>query len=80
MKIASEFGIVKKGSTEVFDNQIKSDGYVISEIESALNIDALQRWTGQHSSDMLVLWDAMISKIEGREIIRRKRGRPRKNP
>jgi len=68
-KIAGQFGIIKRGSTEVFNNTIKSDGYLIQEIESALNIDAIQTYLGSNETDMTKLWTMMIDKIEGREVI-----------
>ncbi len=65
--IASSFGIIKKGSTEVFENRVVSDGYVITEVEEALNIDAIQKYLGADDTDMVVLWDKMVCKVEGRE-------------
>ncbi len=65
--IAVQFGIIKKGSTEVFDNQVKSDGYVIADVEAALGIDAIQKWTGSESTDFQVLWDMMVAKAEGKD-------------
>lgn len=67
--IAAQFGIIKKGSTEVFDNQVKSDGYLITDVEGALHIDAIQRWTGCESTDFAVLWDALVVKAEGRDVV-----------
>ncbi len=65
--IAAQFGIIKRGSTEVFDNQIVKDGYVIGEIEAALNIDAIQKYVGSENTDMAILWDMLVCKAEGRE-------------
>lgn len=67
-KIAKQFGIIKRGSTEVVDNQIKSDGYAIKEIEEALNIDAIQTYLEVTETDMMTLWLWLIDKIEGREL------------
>lgn len=66
-KIAAQFGIQKKRSTHVANNEIIDDGYVIKEIEEALNIDALQKYLGTSETDMLTLWLWMVDKIEGRE-------------
>lgn len=66
-KIAAQFGIVKKGSTEVVDNQIKSDGYAVKEIEQALNLDALQTFLDTQETDIAKLWVMLVDKIEGRE-------------
>lgn len=68
IKLANQFGIVKRGSTEVFNDTIKSDGYLIKEVEQALNIDAIQKYLGVNETDMLTLWMWMIDKIEGREL------------
>lgn len=68
IKIAGQFGIQKRGSTEVVDNQIKSDGYVVKEIEEALNIDAIQTYLEVTETDMMTLWLWLIDKIEGREL------------
>lgn len=67
-RIAGHFGIVKRGSTEVVDNQIKSDGYNIKEIEQALNIDAIQTFLNVQETDMAKLWVRLVDKIEGRII------------
>lgn len=66
--IANQFLIVKKSSTEVFNNEIVKDGYIVGDIEQALNVDALQKYTGSDETDMAVLWDMLVAKIEGREL------------
>lgn len=66
IKIASAFGIEKKGSTEVFNDTIKSDGYFIKDIEMALNINALQLYIGTQETDHQVLWEYLVNKIEGK--------------
>ena len=68
IKIANQFGIAKRGSTEVFDNQIKSDGYLVKEVEEALNIDAIQKYLGVSETNMTTLWTWLVDKIEGREL------------
>jgi hypothetical protein len=67
-KIAAQFNIPKKGATEVFDNQIKSDGYFIKDIEQLLNVDAIQKYTESNETDMMTLWLYLVAKAEGREI------------
>lgn len=66
IQIATKFGIAKVGSTHVVDNRIESDGYNIEDVERALNVDAVQSFTGSESTDFQVLWDALLTKIEGR--------------
>jgi hypothetical protein len=61
--IASHFNITKRGPTEVFDNQIKSDGYAVKEIESALSMEAMQKFTGSTLTDMLELWNLTLLKV-----------------
>lgn len=61
--IAKQFGISKSGPTHVDSNVIVSDGYKIEEVEAALNIDALQSFTGSDDTNMTVLWDLMVNRI-----------------
>lgn len=65
--LAKEFGFSKVGPTHVVDNRIESDGYKLDDVERSLNIDAIQKYTGVESTDMQVLWNAMIDKAEGRD-------------
>ncbi len=65
-KIANYFGIIKRGSTEVVDNRVKSDGYLIKEIETALSKEKLQAYIGLELDSLPVLWEMMVNKIEGR--------------
>lgn len=68
-KIAAEFNIQKRGGTEVANNEVVKDGYILGDIESALNIDALQKYTNSvvaDNSDYALLWAYMVDKIEGR--------------
>ncbi len=67
-RIAQDFNIAKKLPTEVFNNTIKSDGYVVKDIEQALNIDALQKYIGTSETDMALLWTWLVDKAEGREL------------
>ena len=63
--IADKFGIVKKGSTEVFNDTIKSDGYLIQDIEGALSLDAMQHYLDTEETNAAVLWTMLVDKIEG---------------
>lgn len=67
-EIAARFGIKKRGSTEVVDNAIKSDGYLVKEIEDSLNVKAIQEYVGTKEADMSLLWTWMVEKAEGREM------------
>lgn len=66
--IASQFGITKTGPTHVDSNRVTSDGYDVADVEAKLNVDAIQAYTGIESTDMAVLWGAMIERVEGRAI------------
>lgn len=69
IKIAEIFGIPKKGSTEVFNNTIKSDGYEIKDIESKLTMSALQILLATDMDDLSVLFDIMVQKVETGEVL-----------
>jgi len=60
-RIAQEFGIVKRNSTHVQDNVVVSDGYLIKEVEQALNLDAMQRVLNTSETDMAILWDILVN-------------------
>jgi hypothetical protein len=87
-KIAKQFGIIKRGHTEVVDNFVKSDGYQIKEVEAALNFDALRAYLETEEKEPQILWNMLIDKVEGRvsdipvikqvEPVIKKRGRPAK--
>ncbi len=67
-KIASEFGIVKKGPTHVADNIVKDDGYSVKDIEVALTMYNIQKYFGTTETDVTVLWSYLIDKMEGKDI------------
>lgn len=66
-KIAKQFGIIKRGPTEVVNDAIKSDGYLLKEVEEALNIDAIQKFLETEETEYVLLWNMLIDKVEGRE-------------
>ncbi len=68
--IANAFGIAKIGPTHVRDNYVETDGYKIEDVERALNIDAIQKYTGSESTDMAELFNLMVIKAEGREEVK----------
>jgi hypothetical protein len=66
-KIASAFGIPKKGSTEVVSNQIKSDGFSVEDIEKALTVESIQDYLKSgftDKDDLASLWDKLLAQIE----------------
>jgi len=66
-KIAAQFKIVKVGPTHVRDNYVESDGYKIEDVEHVLNVDAIQQFLGVDSTDLNILVDLLVSKVEGKE-------------
>jgi len=52
----------------VFANEVKSDGYLIKDIEESLTQVAIQRYLGTTEGDFRTLWDMLVAKIENREI------------
>lgn len=59
-KIANVFGITKKGSTHVVDNEIQSDGYSIKDIEKGLSVEVLQKYLDTTETSLQKLWDELI--------------------
>ena len=45
-----------------------ADGYKIEDVERALNIDAIQKFTGVEGTDMAMLFALLVAKIEGSDI------------
>lgn len=68
VKIADQFKIIKKGSTEVFNDTIKSDGYLIKDIETLIDVPTLQDYLNTEETDMGLLWEWMVDKVEGKQI------------
>lgn len=67
-KLANIFGIIKKGSTEVASNVIKSDGYLVEDIEKALTQKAMQDYLDVGNTDIADLFKMVVSKAEGKEV------------
>lgn len=65
MKIAAAFGIEKKGSTEVFNNMVKADGYLLKDIESKITVASMQKHLDTSVSDFTKLWDAVVAVAKG---------------
>ena len=65
-KLAQQFGIPKNGAIEVYANTIKSDGFLVHDIENALTLDSMQKFLGTEETDVTILWDYLINKIENR--------------
>lgn len=66
--IALAFGIPKKNSTHVVDNSVRDDGYLVGDIDTALTVEALQKYLNRTESDPAVLWDLLLAKTEGRDL------------
>lgn len=63
-KIAEAFDIVKKGSVEVFSNTIKSDGYLIADIDNAITVSSMQAYLGSKETDSNVLFELLVNKFQ----------------
>lgn len=63
-KIAAEFGIIKKGSIHVVNDQIQSDGYLVADIESTLTTNVLQEYLGIKEEDSVKLWGMFVDAFE----------------
>lgn len=67
-KVAKQFGITKKHATEVVNNTVKNDGYLIGDIEEALTISALQNYLETEEREHMILWNMLMDKVEGKTI------------
>lgn len=65
-RIAEAFGIQKKGATEVANNEVVKDGYIVGDIDSALSKVKMQNYTGVITNDDAELWNAVVAVAEGR--------------
>lgn len=65
IQIAEALGIKKHGPTHVRDNVVESDGYLLNEVEAALNVDKLQAYLGSDERDEATLVKMLVDKIEG---------------
>ncbi len=65
IQIAEALGIKKVGPTHVRDNYVESDGYVIGDVEAALNVDKLQAYLGTDERDLATLFKMLVDKVEG---------------
>lgn len=63
-KIAKDFGIERKNGIEVFANEVKSDGYLVKDIEQKLTKEALQEKLETTEEDLAVLFDMLVAKYE----------------
>lgn len=59
-EIALKFNIPKKGSTEVFSNTIKSDGYLVQDIDNAFALENVQRVLDVTETDSAILWSYIV--------------------
>ena len=68
IQIANRFKIEKKGSIEVFNNEVVKDGYAIKDIEDKITLNSLQESLGTNETDPHVLWDFLMDKLSDKEI------------
>lgn len=67
-EVAKIFNIPKVGPTEVFSNTIKSDGYLLKDIEAAITVASLQSYMRLDETDMSVLWEHFMNRLNGFEV------------
>ena len=67
-RIAQLFNIAKTGATEVVSNEIKSDGYDIQHIESALTAKSMNEFLKTDGLSLEQAWSRVVSAVEGNEI------------
>jgi len=63
-KIAKDFGIERKNGIEVFANEVKSDGYLVKDIEEKLTKEAMQQILNTTEDELAVLFDMLVEKYE----------------
>ncbi len=63
--IAKRFGVERKKSVHVVDNQVVDDGYYLKELTEALSLKRLQSELHSNISDYTILWNALISNTTG---------------
>lgn len=74
IKLATHYGVVKKGSTHVFDSKVQSDGYDIKDVETML-ASIQNKYPNSLPHDAI---DLALSHIDNPPL-EKKRGRPKKN-
>jgi hypothetical protein len=50
----------------VANDQILDDGYDVRDIEKVMSLSSLQEYTGNNSNDILMLYELMLDKVEGK--------------
>lgn len=63
-KIAKDFGIERKNGIEVFANEVKSDGYLVKDIEEKLTKESMQQILNTTEDELAVLFDMLVEKYE----------------
>ena len=63
-KIAKDFGIERKNGIEVFANEVRSDGYLVKDIEEKLTKEAMQQILNTTEDELAVLFDMLVEKYE----------------
>jgi hypothetical protein len=64
VKIAQQFGIAKLRATHVSDNVVVDDGYNAKDIESAMNVEAMQAFLESKDTDVDTLFALVVERIE----------------
>lgn len=65
IKIAEQFNIPKVRSTHVFNDVVQDDGYNVKDMENALTVPAMQAYLNSTETDLMILFQQTVDKIEG---------------
>lgn len=64
-RLADEFGIKKSEGVNVVNGEVVSDGYTAKDL-AVMDIEALQRFTGEKNEDFVLLLNETIKKLENK--------------
>lgn len=69
VEIGKALGISKIGTTHVHDNRVVSDGFKVEDVENALTVERLQEYLHVKATDINILYETLVARLEGREIV-----------
>ncbi len=67
-EIARRFGVPKKKSVHVANNQVVDDGYYLKDLSDGLTLKSLQEDLHSDIPDYATLWEALVSQVTGKPI------------
>lgn len=69
MEIAKEFNITRNGYTEVNDNVVKSDGFLLKDIETTLTPDNMRTFLVSEETDANVLLGMVAERLAPKPVV-----------